>query len=67
VRGGKREGAGRRPIGDGPMQRVTVYLPRAYVDWARVEGNGNVAEGLRRLLEELDERQGADAAPRRAN
>lgn len=60
VRGGKREGAGRRPIGDDPMQRVTVYLPRDYVDWARTEGGGNVAEGLRRLLEELDQRQGAE-------
>jgi hypothetical protein len=44
------------------MQRVTVYLPREYVRWAREAGNGNVAEGLRRLLEELDQRQGAEAA-----
>jgi Arc/MetJ-type ribon-helix-helix transcriptional regulator len=49
------------------MQRVTVYLPREYVDWAREAGRGNVAEGLRRLLEELDQRQGTEAAARPAN
>ena len=42
------------------MQRVTVHLPRDYVAWARLEGHGNVAEGLRRLLDELDQRQGGD-------
>lgn len=63
MRGGKRVGAGRRPlVGDVPLQRLTVSLPAEYVTWARDEGAGNVSEGLRRLLEELDQRQGADVA-----
>ncbi len=57
--GGRRPGAGRPVLGDGPMARLTVTLPVAYVDWAREVGKGgNVSAGLRRLLEELDQRQG---------
>lgn len=48
------------------LQRVTVTLPRAYVKWARAEGDGNVSEGLRRLLEELDQLLGERAAAARA-
>jgi hypothetical protein len=29
------------------------------IQWAREEGRGNVSEGFRRLLEELDQRIGA--------
>ena len=59
--GGKRDGAGRRPIYEGGrLQRVTVTLPREYIEWAESEGRGKgVSAGLRRLLDELDQRQGA--------
>lgn len=60
ARGGKREGAGRPPSGEPRLQLVAVRLPAEYVQWARTEGRGNVSEGLRRLLEELDQRQGAE-------
>jgi hypothetical protein len=46
------------------MQRVVVYLTREQVDWARLEGAGNVGAGLRRLLDELDQRQGAERSAR---
>jgi hypothetical protein len=56
--GGRRSGAGRPPIDTLTMQRVTVTLPDWAVTWARGEGRGNLSAGLRRLLEELDQRQG---------
>jgi len=60
--GGKREGAGRPPLVDWfPLVKITVRLPKEYVDWALEEGNGRLAEGLRLLLEELDQRRGRDA------
>jgi hypothetical protein len=37
------------------MLRITVRLPFGYVAWAREKGHGNVSEGLRLLLEQLDE------------
>jgi Arc/MetJ-type ribon-helix-helix transcriptional regulator len=43
------------------MVRVTVTLPPEYVAWAREVGQGgNVSDGLRRLLDDLDQRQGAN-------
>ena len=60
MRGGAREGAGRPAIYEGEsMERVTVRLAADYIAWARQEGRGNVSEGLRRLLEELDQLRGA--------
>jgi hypothetical protein len=44
-----------------PLRRVTVTLPPEYITWAKAEGHGNVSEGLRRLLDDLDQRQGRDA------
>ena len=62
MRGGKREGAGRPPVVEGQvMWRVTIRLPQDLLEWIRREGDGNVSLGLRRVLEELDERRGADA------
>lgn len=60
MKGGKREGAGRPSIIEGErLQRVTVMLPASYVEWARsMSIRGNVSEGLRRLLEELDQIKG---------
>ncbi len=56
--------AGGRPtlIEGERLQRVTVTLPAELVAWARTEGRGNLSAGLRQLLEELDQRQGADHA-----
>jgi hypothetical protein len=52
---------GRPPLIEGEsLQRVTVTLPAEYIAWARAEGRGNVSAGLRVLLEELDQRQGAE-------
>jgi hypothetical protein len=56
-----RSGAGRPLLLDAPLVRVTVTLPSEYVEWAREVGKrGNVSAGLRSLLDELDQRQGAD-------
>ncbi len=56
-----RSGAGRPLVGDVRMVRVTVTLPPEYVAWAREVGQGgNVSDGLRRLLDDLDQRQGAN-------
>ena len=61
MRGGKREGAGRPPVVEGQrLMRATFTLPRELYEWCWREGDGNASQGLRRLLEELDERQGAD-------
>lgn len=60
---GRRDrGAGGRPplIEGETLRRATVTLPAAYLEWARTEGGGNVSEGLRRLLEDLDGRWGAE-------
>jgi len=46
------------------LRRVTVMLPEEYIDWAYTDGNGNISAGLRRLLEELDQRLGAEAPSR---
>jgi hypothetical protein len=54
---------GRPPIyEDVILRRGTVTLPPDYWAWARQAGGGNASEGLRLLLEELDQRQGAEAA-----
>jgi hypothetical protein len=59
--GGRRAGAGRKPLPAGEkLQAATVRLPGEYLSWAKWQGKGNVSEGLRQLLEELDQRQGAD-------
>lgn len=63
ARGGKREGAGRKPTGEPRLVAVTVRLPAEYVAWARERSlHGNVSEGLRQLLDELDQLQGAARA-----
>lgn len=50
-RGGKREGAGRKPL---PFARVGVkaWLTPEDVEYARSLGGGNVSAGLRRALAE---------------
>lgn len=57
---------GGRPRLDQAMQRrVTLTVPEEYLAWMRDSGGGNASEGLRRLLEELDQRQGAEAQAER--
>jgi hypothetical protein len=49
--GGRREGAGRKPLGP-PLRQVTVSLPVELVERLRRAGEGNVSAGIRRLLEQ---------------
>jgi hypothetical protein len=50
-RGGKREGAGRRPLPPGQKStRAWVFLTPAELAHIKALGNGNLSEGIRRLL-----------------
>lgn len=51
-RGGKREGAGRKPVAPDGTVRTTVTLPPSVVDVLRDAGGGNVSEGVRALVAE---------------
>ncbi len=57
--GGKREGAGRKPIKDEPMTRVNVMLDAATVEKAKQIGGGNLSEGLREAVRRVRKPQGA--------
>jgi len=50
--GGPRTGAGRPPLPEGPLQRVSVRLPAETIRRLRDHGGGNVSAGIRRLAEE---------------
>lgn len=50
--GGRRRGAGRPPAYREPLQRVTVTLPRSYIEQLRAYGGDNLSDGVRRLVEE---------------
>jgi hypothetical protein len=50
--GGKREGAGRRPLGPAKLQRVDVRLSGDDIAYLRALGNGSLAAGVRRLVAE---------------
>ncbi len=52
--GGKREGAGRKPLGD--TVRVTAVLTSELVAKAEDLGGGNVSEGIRIALQKEIER-----------
>lgn len=50
-RGGKREGAGRPPLSPEELQmHATVRLTPAQIEQLKGIGNGNLSEGIRRLL-----------------
>jgi hypothetical protein len=49
--GGKRHGAGRKPTGDRPFVRVTISLDPQHIAALATHGEGNVSEGVRRLVE----------------
>jgi hypothetical protein len=50
--GGRRAGAGRLPTYREPLVRATVTLPASYAEQLRAFGDGNLSEGIRRLVEE---------------
>lgn len=52
VHGGRRAGAGRPPTYREPLVRATGTLPASYVEQLRAFGDGNLSEGIRRLVEE---------------
>jgi len=49
--GGARNGAGRKPLYSEPMTEVSVRLPRHYVAALQRFGDGNLAAGIRQLVE----------------
>jgi len=51
-RGGRRPGAGRPPEYIEPMVRTTITLPQSYVEPLRRQGNGNLSDGIRFVIEE---------------
>lgn len=57
--GGKREGAGRKPIKDEPMTRTNVMLDEATITKAKLIGGGNLSEGLREAVRRVRKPQGA--------
>jgi len=50
-RGGRRPGAGRPPAYTEPLVRKTVALPKSYAAQLAAFGQGNLSEGIRRLVE----------------
>ena len=50
--GGRRPGAGRPPTYTEPMVRKTVLVPASYLPLLEREGNGNLSEGVRFVLEQ---------------
>jgi hypothetical protein len=56
--GGKREGAGRKPIGAARMVAVTVTLPADLIEKLEQLGEGNLSAGIREAVRQFDERSG---------
>jgi len=52
LHGGRRTGAGRPPAYREPLVRATVTLPASYTEQLRSFGQGNLSDGIRRLVEE---------------
>lgn len=48
--GGKREGAGRKPSQWGELIRCDVRLTPQMIEYCRRVGNGDLSEGIRRVL-----------------
>lgn len=49
-RGGKRQGAGRKPLGPEPLVRVDVRLLPEEIEYARSRGDGNLSAGVRAIV-----------------
>ena len=54
--GGARPGAGRKPLGDEPMERRTVTLPAAAIATLEQLGQGNLSAGIRAAIAAQEER-----------
>jgi hypothetical protein len=54
-RGGKRKGAGRPLAGHEPRRPATVWITATEREQLRREGDGNVSEGVRRVLARRNE------------
>ncbi len=50
--GGRRPGAGRPRAYTEPMVRKTIVLPASYLPLLEQEGEGNLSEGIRLVIEE---------------
>jgi hypothetical protein len=57
--GGKRKGAGAKPLKGEPMTRVNVMLDDATIAKAKLIGGGNLSEGLREAVRRVRKPQGA--------
>lgn len=57
--GGRRPGAGRPQAYREPLLRTTVTLPASYAEQLRHFGDGNLSDGIRRLVEEARTPTGA--------
>lgn len=49
--GGRRPGAGRKPLGEDKMVRLNVMLENKHIDKAARIGEGNVSRGIRLLID----------------
>jgi hypothetical protein len=50
--GGRRPGAGRPRAYTEPTVRKTIVLPASYLPFLEQEGDGNLAEGIRLVIEQ---------------
>lgn len=58
-RGGKRDGAGAKPLHTEPMRRVNVMLDEETIAKAELIGDGNLSAGLRRAVKQIRKPAGA--------
>lgn len=55
--GGKRPGAGRKPVDPNGTQRIQALLTREQIELATEIGQGNLSRGIRRAIEYWDSRR----------
>jgi hypothetical protein len=58
-RGGKRDGAGAKPLHTKPMRRVNVMLDEETIAKAELIGDGNLSAGLRSAVKRIRKPAGA--------
>lgn len=49
--GGKRAGAGKKPLGDAPMSRVTARLSKDDIAYLKTINPDNQSDAIRKLIE----------------
>ena len=52
-RGGRRPGAGRKPLGEEHLKRINVMLTAEQIDLALAFGNENLSAGVRRAIDAM--------------